>query len=167
MYYLFILVINFKMLFSLCFFLEYIELNAGSLFVNIDMENKKENKVCSLENAKMCLYMSPHIGIVLCGSKKWISQNGNGSYFKANVANWPWWKDATILLCHNLTRLNLSIWSYEIPFGEHIKSQDDISHVRPNVSKQIKITGTECLLSAREKHCVSHKPVLRGSWGFY
>ena len=39
------------MLFSLCFFLEYIELKAGSLFVSIDTENKKENKVCSLENA--------------------------------------------------------------------------------------------------------------------
>ena len=70
------------MLFSLCFFfLEYIELKAGSLFVSIDTENKKENKVCSLENAKMCLYMSPHIGIVLCGSKQWIGQNGNGSLF--------------------------------------------------------------------------------------
>lgn len=70
------------MLFSLFFFfLEYIELKAGSLFVNIDMENKKENKVCSLENAKMCLYMSPYIGIVFCGSSKWTGQSGRGSLF--------------------------------------------------------------------------------------
>ena len=45
-------------------------MKAGSIFVNIDMENKKGNKVCSLENTKMCLYISPYIGVVLCDYNK-------------------------------------------------------------------------------------------------